>query len=110
MRHRGRLIGVAVLAGVSFAQDKPAPQKPRPQPVRTVVGCLDQRGESYVLSGDRELRRIVTLEGDGFSNDNFARYLGHKVRVRGRLSAAGSSVFRAREIVTLSETCKPEEP
>ena len=112
MRHCGRGLLVSALlilfaAGVA-AQERSKPAKPTRAASQTAVGCLDQRGETYVLTGDRELKRLLTLEGDGFSDDNFARYLGHKVRVRGRLKDAGSSVFRVREITTVSETCKPE--
>jgi hypothetical protein len=105
---------LALAALALLLPDAPARKKPAPRPssaVRTLTGCLDQRGESYVLTGDRELRRIVTLEGDGFSNDNFARYLGHKVKLQGRLaSREDNAAFRVREIATVSETCKPDEP
>jgi hypothetical protein len=96
-------------AATGSALQRNARPRPKPRPVtQAAVGCLDQRGETYVLTGDRELRRIVTLHGDGFSDDNFARYLGHKVKVQGRLAEPGSSVFNVRDIVTISETCKPE--
>jgi hypothetical protein len=110
MRHRVLFAALFLLLPTAFAQQRRAPSKTKPQTAQAAVGCLDQRGETYVLTGDRELRRIVTLQGDGFSDDNFARYLGHKVKVQGRLSEPGSSVFKVREITTISETCKPEAP
>jgi hypothetical protein len=98
-----------VSVGGAFQSAPARKARPKTAVTRSAIGCLDQRGETYVLAGDRELRRLVTLQGDGFSDDNFARYLGHKVKVQGRLSEPGSSVFRVRDIATISETCKPDE-
>jgi hypothetical protein len=108
MRHRTGFAVLLLTASLASAQQRSAKPKPKRPAAQVAVGCLDQRGEAYVLTGDRELRRIVTLQGDGFSDDNFARYLGHKVKVQGRLSEPGSSVLRVRDIATISETCRPE--
>jgi hypothetical protein len=108
MKYRVAVAALLLMSGAASAQRRSAPAKAKRQAAQAAVGCLDQRGETYVLTGDRELRRMVTLQGDGFSDDNFARYLGHKVKIQGRLSEPGSSVFKVREINTISETCKPE--
>jgi hypothetical protein len=103
MKHgREALLAVAVVLSLAGADKRK--ERPRRAMV-TVSGCLDQRGESYVLRGDRELKVKYTLKADGFSDDNFARHLGHRVEVRG----AGDSgeTFRVREIKTLSDTCEP---
>ncbi|MEI9975398.1 MAG: hypothetical protein WDO73_27025 [Ignavibacteriota bacterium] len=49
---------------------------------------------------------IATLAADGFPVEAFAKYMGHKVSVRGTANSDGSSsTFKVREIKTISETC-----
>ncbi|HET8548532.1 MAG TPA: hypothetical protein VFL57_11030 [Bryobacteraceae bacterium] len=110
MNYRVLLAFVALTASTVSAQERKPRARPKRETTQAAIGCVDQRGETWILTGDRALRRVLTLQGDGFSNDNFARYLGHKVRVQGRLAETGSSIFRVREITTITETCKPDEP
>ena len=49
----------------------------------SLTGCLDQQGETYVLRELGTAGAVATLKGKGFSDDNFARYVGHKVTVHG---------------------------
>lgn len=92
---------------VAAPEQKPAKRsKPAKPPQTTLTGCVDERGEAYVLTGDRELRRVATLEGAGFSNDNFARYVGHKVTVHGKMAG---ETFRVSKIDDLGAGCAPEE-
>jgi hypothetical protein len=58
---------------------------------KTLSGCLDQRGESYVLMGTSATGVLATLQGKGFSNDNFARYVGHKVTLHGEIQKDGET-------------------
>ena len=98
---------MAAATALSIAAPDAPKKAPRSSAV-TVTGCLDQHGETYVLTGDRELRVKYTLRGAGFSDDNFARYLGHRVEVRG--NAEEGNVIRVRDIKTLSESCQPASP
>jgi hypothetical protein len=72
----------------------------------SLTGCVDERGDKYVLAGLDELKKITTLKGEGFSDDNFARHVGHKVTVEG---AQEGEIFKVRFIRTLGETCSPEK-
>lgn len=75
----------------------------------TLTGCVDQRGNDFVLAGDKELHEIAVLHYVGMSDDNFAREVGHKVTVEGTLSKEGGTpVMRVTKLKTISETCSPE--
>jgi hypothetical protein len=87
-----------------------APQTEQPKPSRqtqkakqtTMTGCVDERGERYVLSSESDMSKLTTLKGKAFSDDNFARYVGHKVTVHGSLN--GES-FEVTKIDNISDTC-----
>jgi hypothetical protein len=104
-----RTVLMICLAGmlVASAQEKP---KGATRPAGSVMtGCIDQRGEQYVLTGDKELNAVAILHGDGFSDDNFARYMGHKVSVEGTSSREGETVtVRVRKITDIADSCSPE--
>ena len=75
----------------------------------TLTGCVDQRGNDFVLTGDKELLEIAVLHYVGISDDNFAREVGHKVTVEGKLSKEGDTrVMRVTKLTTISESCSPE--
>jgi hypothetical protein len=57
----------------------------------SLTGCLDQRGETYVLRELGTAGTVSTLKGKVFSDDNFARYVGHKVTVHGTLQKQGQT-------------------
>jgi hypothetical protein len=87
-----------------------------PQPTQsnksaTLTGCLDEQpGPQYVLRGLHELKLIANLEPDGFAVQSFAKYLGKKVSVNGRMSSAGEPpVMRVRTIKALSGSCTSAE-
>ena len=66
------------------------------QSVTTLTGVLDQKGEDYVISGEDAMQPAAVLRASGFSPDNFARFLGMKVQVRGEVSTDGD-----RRILTM---------
>jgi len=71
-----------------------------------MTGCIDQRGENYVLTGDDELKKKAVLRGRTFSDDNFARYLGHKVKVQGSAVTEGEdAVINVDRIDDISGSC-----
>ncbi len=78
----------------------------------TLRGCVDsQPGEHFILRGDANLKKSVRLEGVGFANENFAKYLGHTVSVTGRFrSEADPVVVGVTKIKHISELCMPNMP
>lgn len=87
------------------------PQSKKSNRNTTLTGCVDEQpGPQYVLRGLDELKLIAKLEPDGFSVQSFAKYLGKKVSVNGRLSSDGEPVvIRVRAIKALSGACTPPE-
>jgi len=78
------------LSPVWPAPEKNAPKKKKTAaPVEAISGCVDQRGETYILRSLSEAENVATLRGKAFSDDNFARYVGHKVTVHGARQKEG---------------------
>jgi hypothetical protein len=78
---------------------------PNGQPA-TLTGCVDEQEGKWVLVNDQTMAIIAKLAADGFPTEAFAKYVGHKVNVRGTTSSDESgSIFKVREIKTISETC-----
>jgi len=101
MRWISILLASAVL--VMAADKKPRKkQSPAAKGQSSLTGCLDQRGELYVLRSESDMRRVSTLKGKGFSEDNFARYIGHKVTVYGQAAEGAFDVVR---IENVADTC-----
>ncbi len=72
----------------------------------SVTGCVDQRGEAYVLAG-AGMKQEAKLAGKAFSDDNFARYIGHKVTVHGTVDRSASPVVvHVVRIEDVSNTCR----
>lgn len=87
-----------------------------PQPKRapkggdrvTMTGCIDQRGERYILTEDERLNKRAVLRGRAFSDDNFARYVGHRVTVQGSSSPEGEErIISVDRLDDVAETCAP---
>jgi hypothetical protein len=72
----------------------------------SLMGCVDEQDGKWVLVNDQTMAIIATLAADGFPTEGFAKFMGHKVNVRGTTSSAGSSsTFKVREIKSISDTC-----
>lgn len=101
-----RWLAVTLMTAALWATPEKKPPKkaeaPAAKPQTTITGCLDQRGERYVLSSEADMSKITTLAAKGFSDDNFARYVGHKVTVYG---AQNSEAFEVVKIENVSDTC-----
>jgi hypothetical protein len=67
-----------------------------------ITGCLDQRAEAYVLKSEKDMTAVTTLKGKAFSDDNFARYVGHTVTVSGTMDG---DLFWVTKIVNVADTC-----
>lgn len=102
---------VAVFAGGSMeGQQKQEPSKSKRSPgAASMAGCVDQQDGRYVLVDERSLSPIADLVAEGFPMEGFAKYLGHKVIVRGT-SKPGETrpLFRVRGIEAVSDVCAPE--
>jgi hypothetical protein len=71
-----------------------------------LTGCVDEQEGKWVLVNNQTMATIANLAADGFPVEAFAKYVGHKVTVRGTASSDGSkSVFKVREIESVSDTC-----
>lgn len=99
-------------SAVNRSQDQSQPkaqptQKADPKPeAASLTGCVDEQAGKWVLVNDHTMAVIANLAADGFPTEAFAKYMGHKVTVRGTVNSNGSSsTFKVREIQTLSETC-----
>src|SRR4051794_21891173 len=104
-----RTVLMICLAGLLVASGQEKPKGATKAAVSTMTGCIDQRGEQYVLTGDKELNAVAVLHGEGFSDDNFARYVGHKVSVEGTSSRETEILtVRVRKITDIADTCSPE--
>jgi hypothetical protein len=120
---RGAKIAILVVsAGInlSFARSNSALTRLQDQPPKTepkekadpkgqlaaLMGCVDEQDGKWVLVNDQTMAIIAKLAADGFPQEAFAKYMGHKVNVRGTVSSDDSgSTFKVREIKTISETC-----
>jgi hypothetical protein len=93
------------------SQDQPPKTEPKEKAdpkgqTATLTGCVDEQNGKWVLVNDQTMAIIAKLAADGFPTEAFAKYMGHKVNVRGTASSDDSgSTFKVREIKTISETC-----
>jgi hypothetical protein len=75
--------------------------------VEKITGCLDQQGETYLLRELTEAGKVTTLHGKGFSDDNFARYVGHKVTVHGTAAKYGeTTIFQVTKVEDSGPGCR----
>jgi hypothetical protein len=72
------------------------------QSASNMTGCVDERGETYVLTAEGSMEKRATLRGRAFTDDNFARFVGHKVRVTGE---SKDGVLHVDKIEKVAETC-----
>lgn len=88
------------------AAEEPAP-KPRAGKVASLTGCVDQKGEQYVLTSVDSMQVMAVLRGRAFTDDNFARYVGQKAEVQGELrEEKDERVLHVTRIDKISETCR----
>jgi hypothetical protein len=78
---------------------------------QVMTGCLDEKPGIYVLRTDDNLKEIAQLEPVGFEKQLFARYVGHKVSVSGKLIGSTEPptlrVSSVASIKDISEMCIP---
>jgi hypothetical protein len=88
----------------------PAPAGGKLSASMTASGCLDEEpGPRYVLRREGDLELLMQLEPNGFPVQNFARYLGHRVELRGRTySENEKTAMRVTGIRSLADRCTPQ--
>lgn len=90
-----------------LAMSAAAQERKREAKADTMTGCLDQRDGDYILAEEKTLRKLASLEPQGFDRESFAKYVGHKVALTGRRSGEGERVvMKVRTVKTLSEVCR----
>jgi len=93
------------------SQDQPPKAEPKEKAdpkgqMAALTGCVDEQDGKWVLVNDQTMAIVAKLAADGFPMEAFAKYMGHKVNVRGTVSSDDSgSTFKVREIKTISDTC-----
>jgi len=99
------LFGILILAVCVHAQT----DKTHKAAKESLTGCIDERQGQYVLTNDVNLQVISRLQpAAGSAEDNFARYLGHKVTVRGKLSRESSPpTMTVENLASISDSCAP---
>jgi len=77
----------------------------------SLTGCIDERDGQYVLTNDTDLQPIARLQpAAGSAEDNFARHMGHKVTVRGKLVKEGvPPLMTVTGVETVSNSCAPAQ-
>jgi hypothetical protein len=104
-----RNVLVLLMLAVSVAAAPPQSGKARPAAKASRTGCVDERNGQYVLTNDTNLQPTARLQpAAGSPEDNFARYMGQKVTVRGVLSKADPlPIMTVESVKTVSQTCAP---
>jgi|SRR6476646_7981797 hypothetical protein len=90
----------------------PAQKKKSPVKMDTMTGCVDEKEALYVLRSDDMLKELAILEAIGFEKTNFARFVGHKVSITGKLVTTTDpptmQVSNFDNIKNLSDICTPQ--
>jgi len=73
-----------------------------------MIGCVDERPGAYVLIDEHSLQEVAQLEPDGFPKEGLAKYLGQRVRVRGRLTEG--HIWKVRSVEKIADVCAPADP
>jgi hypothetical protein len=91
MRFAYVLLFAACVSAAPPAQDSSKAQKGAEanQSATTLTGVVDQKDGQFVLSSEDTMQPAAVLRAKGFSADNFARFVGLRVQVRGQLTTEG---------------------
>ena len=99
----GALLCLTAYSSSSFMQDQPAAQKTAPA-TESITGCVDQQNGQYVLL-NLQMERVTDLRSAGVEKDVFAKFVGHKVLLKGIKSAGAKAMFTVSGIENLADTC-----
>jgi hypothetical protein len=107
-----RNILVFLIFAVGVAAAAPQAGKAKTAAKASLTGCVDERDGQYVLTNDTNLQPTARLQpAAGSPEDNFARFMGQKVTVRGTLSSEQPlPVMTVENLKPVSQTCAPATP
>jgi hypothetical protein len=92
----------------ALGADKPsqgaATNKSVPAAQQSLTGCIDEQYGQYVLLDDQMLK-ITSLQSAGSEKEVFAKYLGHKVQVKGTKSSGPKATFIVTGIEQIADNC-----
>ena len=92
----------AEAAGKKTRKSAPAPR----QGATSITGCVDQRNDGYVLTGDGDMKPIMKLRWEGDQDTMFARHVGHRVTVEGAISSGETGqVLNVKKVTEVSDSC-----
>jgi len=117
------MIVIATVSPMASVADKPEPSTSRESKtskkkeaqrnarLTSLTGCIDEEDGQYVLMDERTRRTIAPLQAASFPQEGFAKYLGHKVTVRGTMPQSGDRpLFQVRSVEKISDVCAaPQE-
>lgn len=103
------LLALGMLVSGAAAPTPQSGKSPGPAAKASLTGCVDEHDGQYVLTNEKTLEPTARLQpAAGSPEDNFARHLGHKVTVRGKLSKEEPiPVMTVESLETVSQTCAP---
>ena len=106
---KGTLILLLFSAALGFS----APGRPEAKgkvKLSSMTGCVDEKPGRYVLVEDKNLKELVELQPVTFEKEGLAKYLGHKVTVRGEMSSeADHPVMKVHSVQKISDVCASAE-
>jgi hypothetical protein len=104
-----RTLMAALILAVGVAAAAPQTGKAKPAAKVSLTGCIDEHDGQYMLTNDTDLQPTARLKpAAGSPEDNFARFMGKKVTVRGALSKEDPlPIMTVESVQTVSETCAP---
>jgi len=110
MRVRIVLLGVwfCMAANIAGQASRSVPaSKFVPVAQQSLTGCVDEQFGQYILL-DGQMQKIVNLQSAGPEKEVFAKYVGHKVEVRGtRSSGLKTATFVVTGIEQIADMCGP---
>jgi hypothetical protein len=72
---------------------------------QSLTGCVDEQFGQYILL-DGQMQKVVNLQTAGPEKEIFAKYVGHKVEVRGtRSSGLKTATFIVTGIAQIADMC-----
>lgn len=100
---------ISIVIVFSAIGSGPGRAKGKPK-LASMTGCIDEKPGRYVLVEDKNLKEMIELQPVNFDKESFAKYLGHKVTVRGQMSSdTDHAVMKVHSIQNISDSCAPAE-
>jgi hypothetical protein len=107
MKCQAVLLGLALCLAAQAAgkpgQDAPM-SKSAPAAPQSLTGCIDEQYGQYVLL-DNQMLKITNLQSAGTEKEVFAKFVGHKVQVRGTKSSGPKGTFTVTGIEQIADNC-----